>query len=334
MAYSSPMEKTLAPPLSLDTQALFYKAAGDGLRLKVLQALGNNSFAASELSSLLTLSQSRLSHHLKVLTQAGLVEARREGNTLFYRRRLPDWQQAPVLAAAQQALFEGLDQAPVEPHMLSALDALEHQRSAQSQAYFASQDRDISQDPFLIYSDDYQALAASMLNRALPQGGESLLEIGPGEGRFLQLAAPRFKQLVGIERSAIMLKRAQDYLASQEVSASLVQGSWPNNGPAQQFDAVILNMVLHHMAHPADALMAAARRLKPTGVLLITELCAHNQLWTQKNHGHVWLGFSETDLLHWLQSAGLAAEESQFMALRNGFQIQVRSFRHANSATA
>lgn len=325
------MKITPPSPVTLNTLAALHKAAGDELRLKVLQALGNNSFSASELSALLHLGQSRLSHHLKVLTQAALVEARREGNTLFYRRRLPDWVLSPMLARAQQALFDGLDETSLDDAMHTALIAIEQQRSALSQAYFASQESDFSQDPFLAYSDDYHALAADMLKRALPNGGESLLEIGPGTGRFLQRVAADFPQLVGFERSATMLTRARQHLDAAQISAQLIQGDWPHNGPAQQFDAVIINMVLHHMAHPADALIAAARRLKPTGVLLITELCAHDQQWAKENCGHVWLGFEEADLLHWLSSAGLAVEESQFMALRNGFQIQVRSFMHTNN---
>lgn len=319
----------LAPSaFTLNSLAAFYKAAGDELRLKVLQALGNNSFAASELSTLLALSQSRLSHHLKVLTQAGLVEARREGNTLFYRRRLPDWEASPITAAAQQALFHSLNQMALDPDMQAAFELIEQARSAKSQAYFASQDTRLQEDPFLAYSQDYQALAASMLQRALPQGGEALLEIGPGEGQFLAKVAKHFQYLLGIERSPAQLQRAKKLLQAQGVNAQLEQGHWPNQAPAQQFDAVVLNMVLHHMAHPADALIAAARRLKPNGVLIITELCAHQQLWTQTNYGHVWLGFHEQDLQHWLASAGLEAQECQFMALGNGFQLQVRSFTH------
>src|SRR5699024_1704725 len=82
---------------TIDALAALLKAAADPLRLQVLQVLGSNSFAASELSALLGLGQSRLSHHLKLLAQAKLVEAKREGNTLFYRRCLPNWKAWPKL---------------------------------------------------------------------------------------------------------------------------------------------------------------------------------------------------------------------------------------------
>lgn len=311
---------------SIDTLAALLKAASDSLRLQVLQVLGSNSFAASELSTLLELGQSRLSHHLKLLAQAGLIEAKREGNTLFYRRCLPNWQGTPNIAALQQAIFTATDSAERSAELDASLLTIEQLRSAQSQAYFAEQG-DLRNDPVLAYSDEYQELAADILKRALPTPTDSALEIGPGEGHFLMRIAPWFNQLVGIDNSQAMLARAQENFAAQGVSnIELIQGNWPHNAPAKQFDAVIINMVLHHLAHPADSLIAAARRLKENGVLLITELCEHQQNWAKEQSGHVWLGFANDDLERWTAEAGLVPQEAQFLALRNGFQIQVRSF--------
>lgn len=313
---------------TIDALAILLKAAADPLRLQVLQVLGSNSFAASELSALLNLGQSRLSHHLKLLAQAGLVEAKREGNTLFYRRALPNWGNPTAFAHAHQAVFDAVDSTQHEPEIQAALLKIEHNRSVLSHAYFEEQGH-ISQDPFLAYSQDYHELAADILQRALPNNAHSALEIGPGEGHFLQHIAPLFTHLTGIDRSQKMLQTAQDRLDKHKITAELVLGNWPHNAPAQQFDAVILNMVLHHLAHPAESFIAAARRLKPQGLLLITELCEHQQQWTTEQCGHIWLGFAEEDLQRWAEQAGLAPQEVQFLALRNGFQLQVRSFRHA-----
>ncbi len=326
-----PPMPTLAPSPTptLDALAAFLKAAADPLRLQVLQVLGSNSFAASELSALLGLGQSRLSHHLKLLAQAGLVEAKREGNTLFYRRALPNWSDPLAFAHAHQAVFDAVDNTQQQPEVQEALLTIEQNRSALSQAYFEEHGH-ISQDPFLAYSQDYHELAADMLKRALPANAHSALEIGPGEGQFLQQIAPLFTHLMGIDRSQNMLQAARERLGKQKISAELVLGNWPHNAPAQQFDAVILNMVLHHLAHPADSFIAAARRLKPQGLLLITELCEHQQQWTSERCGHIWLGFAEEDLQRWAEQAGLVPQEAQFLALRNGFQLQVRSFRQAH----
>jgi len=92
-------------------------------------------------------------------------------------------------------------------------------------------------------------------------------------------------------------------------------------------DAVVLNMVLHHLPAPASAIGAAARQLNEGGTLLITDLCRHDQHWAHEACGDFWLGFEEADLVDWAGRAGLALQESQFLALRNGFQVQVRTFR-------
>jgi ArsR family transcriptional regulator len=89
-------------------------------------------------------------------------------------------------------------------------------------------------------------------------------------------------------------------------------------------DCVVLNMVLHHFAAPADALKQLAQRVKPGGSLLITELCSHNQSWAREACGDLWLGFEQDDLARWAAAAGLDNGESLYVGLRNGFQIQVR----------
>jgi ArsR family transcriptional regulator len=97
---------------------------------------------------------------------------------------------------------------------------------------------------------------------------------------------------------------------------------------------VVLNMVLHHFAAPAEAIKQLARRVKPGGSLLITELCSHNQSWAREACGDLWLGFEQDDLARWAAAAGLSSEESLYIGLRNGFQIQVRHFQKSTAASA
>src|SRR5690606_28365798 len=118
MPYTAPLMTLLqvapdAEDTELDTLAALLKAAGDPLRLQVLQVLGYNSFAVLELAEILDMRQSGMSHHLKVLAKAALVEQRREGNTIFYRRQLPDAQ--ADTGALHRALLERLDAQDLEP---------------------------------------------------------------------------------------------------------------------------------------------------------------------------------------------------------------------------
>ena len=91
-------------------------------------------------------------------------------------------------------------------------------------------------------------------------------------------------------------------------------------------DCVVLNMVLHHLAAPGEALKQLARLVNAGGSLLITELCSHNQSWAREACGDLWLGFEQDDLARWADAAGLTPGESLYIGLKNGFQIQARYF--------
>lgn len=310
----------------LDSLTGLLRAAGDGLRLQVLQVLGSNSFAVLELCEVLAVRQSGMSHHLKVLARAGLVEQRREGNTIFYRRRLPTAEDESVVL--HQALLDDLDARPLADEVAQRLAGMVARRAEQSRAFFDRHADDMAERQDLIADfDQYGELAAEMLARALPDGGEAALEIGPGDGRFLAWLAGRFEQVTGLDNTQAMLTHARGSVDGLQ-NVTLTLGEWPQAAPPRQFDAVVLNMVLHHLPAPGDSFISAARRLRRGGVLLVTELCRHDQAWTRDHCGDQWLGFEEAELTSWAERAGLTLLESQFLALRNGFQVQVRTFAH------
>lgn len=313
----------------LDTLAALLKAAGDPLRLQVLQVLGYNSFAVLELAEILAMRQSGMSHHLKVLAKAALVEQRREGNTIFYRRQLPDAQAGT--GALHRALLERLDAQDLEPSVARRLASVEAQRAAQSRTFFEQNAGQFdAHDDLIADFEQYGDLAGELLARALPEGGRAALEIGPGDGRFLIRLASRFEQVTGLESSEAMLTRARHRVADAGLkNVRLILGDWPQAAPPRQFDVLVLNMVLHHLPTPADCFVTAARRLRDGGVLVVTELCRHDQSWARERCGDQWLGFDEEELTGWAQRAGLKLLEIQFLAQRNGFQIQACSFVHA-----
>lgn len=314
-----------APRIAADPLPLL-KAAADPLRLQVLQVLGYSSFAVLELCDILSIRQSGLSHHLKVLAQAELVETRREGTTIFYRRRLPGVESAN--ADLHRALLGRLDQQSLRTDQAQRLALIQQARAARSQLFFERQASAIATGHELIADfSHYGDLAAEMVRRALPQGGDEALEVGPGDGAFLILLKDHFANLTGMDNAEAMLALARKRMAQTDVThIHLLAGNWPESAPPRQFDALIFNMVLHHLPSPRQSLMAAGRRLRPGGVLLVTELCRHDQHWTRERCGDLWLGFDESELQDWTACAGLVSQESQFLALRNGFQIQARTF--------
>ncbi|MBU1332791.1 MAG: metalloregulator ArsR/SmtB family transcription factor [Gammaproteobacteria bacterium] len=308
-----------------DSLAVLCKAAGDPLRLNVLRALANDSFGVLELAQIFAIGQSGISHHLKVLAQAGLVATRREGNAIFYRRALASLDQPG--GALQGALLGEIDMLPLPAEVQARIAAVHAQRAAASQEFFARMAASFQAQQDLIaglaqYRDSVLALLDSL---NLPANATAL-EVGPGDGGFLPDLAQRFAQVRALDNSPAMLELAQarcQQAGLSNVSLHLADALSDDYPPA---DCLVLNMVLHHFAAPADALQQLAQRLSPGGSLLITELCSHNQSWARQACGDLWLGFEQDDLTRWALAAGLISGESLYVGLRNGFQIQVRHF--------
>ena len=93
-------------------------------------------------------------------------------------------------------------------------------------------------------------------------------------------------------------------------------------------NCIVINMVLHHTPSPAEIFGHIAEQLAPGGVVIVTDLCQHDQAWARENCGDLWLGFEPEDMTRWAQEAGLTDITSVYLAQRNGFQIQVRLFGH------
>jgi ubiquinone/menaquinone biosynthesis C-methylase UbiE len=317
-----------APSTLVDIASLC-KAAGDPLRLQILRALRNDSLGVLELCHLLDIRQPALSHHLKVLSASGLVARRREGNFIFYRRA-----EAPAqdpLARLQQQLFASVDEQPLEADIADRLAGLQRTREENSREFFRRNADKFREQQDLIASYGQYAETVRDVVDAAPLGQRGLaLEIGPGDGQFLLELAPRFRRVVAIDNAEAMLASAQTTVAEAELdNVELLLGD--TTSPQLEglsADCIVINMVLHHTPAPEQILRDAAARLAPGGVVVLTDLCRHDQAWARESCGDLWLGFEPEQLQSWAQACGLQDLASTFLAQRNGFQIQVRLFGH------
>ena len=133
--------------------------------------------------------------------------------------------------------------------------------------------------------------------------------------------------MIALDLSEEMLSLARNH-AGHLAGIEFVHGSTDAllaSGAAA--DAVIANMVLHHAPDPRGILADTANLLTPSGTLIVSELCAHDQAWAREHCGDLWLGFMPDELVEWAAEAGLRLEASVFLAQRNGFQIQVQHFQ-------
>jgi len=314
---------------SVDDLAPIFKASGDPLRLEILRVLRRDTFGVLELSQLFDMRQSGMSHHLKVMHKAGLLEPQREGNAIFYRRPL-NLDADKLTDVAIRQIFETVDRAPLPAQLEANIEAIRDQRAEQSRAFFARHAEQFREQQELIAAFDLYAEPTAELirKRHAREQWQSVLEIGPGEGGFLPVLAELFEQVVAVDNSQDMLTKASTTCHEADLNnVELVEGVTDTIlARGESFDLIVANMVLHHVPSPADIFLDAAALMNPGGCFVVSDLCSHDQDWATANCGDLWLGFEPEELTAWAADAGLEAGEQLFIGLRNGFQVQVREF--------
>ncbi len=275
------------------------RAAAEPTRLRLLALCARGAWCVSDLVAILGQSQPRLSRHLKLLVEAGLLVRTPEGANAWFQLA-PD-------AALVRTLLARL---PEEDPLLAA-DRRAAARLAAERARAAS-------DSFRRHGADWDEMRAlnlpgraieAALLEALPDRVARLLDIGCGTGGLLELLAPRIEEGLGVDASRDMLALARTRLAERGLShiavrqADMYRLPLPDGG----FDAVTLQMVLHYAEDPAVALAEAARVLRPGGALLIVDLAPHQRADLLGAYAHRWPGFDDAEIAGWLGEAGCAA---------------------------
>jgi DNA-binding transcriptional ArsR family regulator/ubiquinone/menaquinone biosynthesis C-methylase UbiE len=307
--------------------AAFNKAVGDTLRLAILRVLAQDAYGVLELSDIFQYKQSGMSHHLKVLSEAGLLTKRREGNSIFYSRALLGAGQD--LAALHQELYATIDKVAVAPDIMVRLQRVQEERVQASQQFFVQQaEKFKAQQDLIAEYPVYGDAVKDLLRNSGVVVNDLAVEVGPGAGEFLPILASQFQRVIALDNAQTMLEKAQSYCAQQELTNIKFISGDTHHLASQQISAncVVMNMVLHHTPSPADIFIDVAKCLAVGGVFILADLCRHDQDWAKTACGDVWLGFDPDELTRWATSAGLVRQRSNYLALRNGFQIQLQQF--------
>jgi len=303
------------------------RAVGDQTRADILKTLAHDAFGVLELADIFDMAQPALSHHLKKLSEAGLLNKRREGTSVFYQR--VSTRNAPLL----EAIYQALDAEPLPSSCRDGMHRVYAARARQSRDFFNHQADALAKQTALICAPEVYAdtvLKAALAEPALQR--ERALEVGPGSGVLLHALATQFREVTGVDNSAEMLAKTQDAVADLD-NVHLVDADFAQLGRTPRFNLVAAAMVLHHMPSPLAFFQHAAQLLDPHGVLVIAELCRHEQDWVKSLCGDLWLGFEPRQLAAWAAQAGLQQTQQQFLAQRNGFRVQVNTFISSTPST-
>ena len=295
----------------LSPLSALFQALADSSRLRIVALLRSMELSVGELAQLLGQSQPRVSRHVRILADSGLVLRRKEGSWVFL-----------MLADADRAgpLFDAIGQwadADAQAQFAADLARLEAVRADRAEAaarYFAAHATtwDSIRSLHVAESEVEQAIATAL--GAEPIG--RLVDVGTGTGRMIELFGPDAESVIGIDRSSEMLRLARVKLeASGLRSASLRQGDMYALPLADACaDVVILHQVLHYAQAPGHAIAEAARLLVPGGRLLIVDFAPHEREELRESDAHARLGFAAPAIRAWLDAAGLKSELSQHLA--------------------
>lgn len=279
------------------------RAAGEPTRLRMLALLAREELAVVELSQILDQSQPRVSRHLKLLTEAGLIERFPDGAWVFYRLASRE----PTRGVLDAVLIALSADDPVLARDADRLEGVRAGRSAEASAYFARNAARWDEVRSLYVAE--ASVEAAILLAAGPGPFRRVVDLGTGAGRMLALLGPKAKSCLGLDLSQQMLNVARAETASAGLErCELRHGDIFTTGlPDGAADLVVIHRVLHYLADPAAAVSEAARLVSPDGRLLIVDFAPHDLEHLRQAHQHRRLGFSDEEIIRWLEAASLNA---------------------------
>ena len=282
------------------------RAVGEPTRLRIVALCAYGELSVSELTQILSQSQPRVSRHLKLLVEAGLLDRFREGAAVYYR--IADRTQPAYLA---RTIVDLLPEDDSELNRdLQRLDQVKQKRADMARAYFRqnaarwNEIRALHVPEALLEKEFVKVIGDQPIG--------DFLDIGTGTGRILELLAERVERGMGIDVSSEMLTVARTNLESANLRNVHVRQGDMYNVPVedQSIDLATLHLVLHYSDDPALVIQEAARVLRPNGRLVIVDFQTHHEEQLRAEHKHHRLGFDDEEIQTWLQDSGMQSDAS------------------------
>jgi ubiquinone/menaquinone biosynthesis C-methylase UbiE len=281
------------------------KAAAESTRIRIMFILSHGELNVTELTYVLGQSQPRVSRHLKLMSEAGLLTRHKEGNWVLFR--LHDKGLGGALARALVDMLSIKDS-----HLsgdLARLEEVKRQRDERAAAYFSANAASWSNLRSLHVDEASVENAMRQFIGHNPVG--TLVDLGTGTGRVLELFAPQVKHLHGVDSSRDMLAIARTTLEKNGLRKAELRQSDVYALPLADAsaDVVTIHQVLHFLDEPQKALFEARRILKPDGKLLVVDFAPHDLEELRELHAHRRLGISAAQMDAWFGRANLILEK-------------------------
>jgi len=285
---------------SPDTLQKVFKTFADPTRTRILLLLEREELAVQELMDVLAMAQSRVSRHLAILREAGLLRDRRDGTYVFYRFAAPA---AGPWRDAWEVVERTLRDTPATECDAAALRRVLDARAARTRSFFESVGAEWDAVR-RVFNDD--ALRAHAIAR-LVDPNRTVADIGTGTGILAMELARLGLRVVAIDSSSRMLDAARVKMEREELTRIELRQGEAGALPLadDEVDAAFAHMVLHYLPSPGEAIREMARAVKPGGTVVVVDFVRHEHEWMRHDLGVTWLGFAAEEIESWFHEAGL-----------------------------
>lgn len=292
-----------------------YKALADETRLRLVRLLVRGALNVNEITGILGMGQSRVSRHLKVLSEADLVTKRREGTWIYYEGNGQSPESVVVEAIEMCQRHEHV--LPSYTEDLQGLESVVEGRREQVRNFF-----DNIEDPDQLQ----QALDGNYYRRIaiekVPEDVGTVLDMGTGAGLLLPGLLRCAERVIAVDSSTTMLDMARKSLGKETMRCDFRLGDLGHLPVADgEVDLVMACMVLHHLSHPAEAIREAHRALAPNGCLVVVDLYRHEDESLREKLADLWLGFLPSEVEGWLSEHRFTTEDAEVVGADNSLQL-------------
>jgi len=292
-----------------------FKALADETRFRLFLLLVHHEFNVNEMVQVLRMGQSRISRHLKILSESGVLTSRRNGSFVYYHAVINEDNRALV-----DYLCQDLESAPGLSQDLQRAEAIYAERRDRTARFFQSVAQDWDEIKHEILGPiDINALIAQEVALC-----RLAVDLGCGTGELAMMLEDKAQKVIGIDSSPGMLDQARKRFAHNGHNVELRLGELEHLPLGdEEADTAVISMALHTLSVPAAGIREASRVLKSGGRLVLVDFDQHDRPDVRERFGGPWMGLATDEVGQWLEDAGFSLKRTEQIAVKNGLRINM-----------